>query len=68
MEEKTIRKANQKAEVNWPVPDAWKTGVNIASWASSFSNSYEGPSGGPDIYGPSYTRQCISSNICQRNL
>ena len=52
---KTIRKANQKAEVNWPVPDAWKTGVNIASWAPSFSNSYEGPSGGPDIYGPSYT-------------
>lgn len=50
---KTIRKANKKDELNWPVPDAWKSGNEIETWAPAFCDSYEGPCGGPDIYGPS---------------
>ena len=65
---KTIRNANQKDEANWPVPDNWVTGNNTATWEPSFANSYEGPCGGPDIYGPSnalkeVTRQ--ASNIAE---
>ena len=50
---KTVRKANQKDEVNWPVPDPWKSGNNTSSWEPTFMNSYEGPSGGPDHHAPS---------------
>ena len=50
---KTARKANQKDEVNWPGPDPWKSGNNTSSWEPIFINSYEGPSGGPDLHGPS---------------
>ena len=50
---KTVRNANQKDEANWPVPESWQTGINVSTWAPSYDISYEGPSGGPDIYGPS---------------
>ena len=50
---KIIRKANQIDEVSWPVPDKWEIGINLATWAPSFEHSFEGPSGGPFIHGPS---------------
>ena len=55
-------------EVNWPLPNKWQDGVDLATWAPHFKDSYEGPYGGPDIHGPSNTMSelcrisdCISS-------
>ena len=50
---KTIRKANQKDEVNWPVPNNWKSGNEATTWEPAYINSYEGPCGGAELYGPS---------------
>ena len=65
---KTIRKANQMDEVNWSLPPNQQDGNNLASWAPTFQDSFEGPSGGPDIHGPSNgmleicrTSSCIGS-------
>ena len=65
---KTIRKANQMDEVNWPLPNKWQDGVDLATWSPHFKDSFEGPYGGPDIHGPSNAMSelcrisdCISS-------
>ena len=57
---KTIKKANQKDEVNWPVPDQWLSGSETVTWQPSHANSYEGPCGGPEIYGPSNLMKEVS--------
>ena len=44
-----IRKANQKDEVNWYLPDAWEIGNDIGSWAPAINHLYKGPCGGQDI-------------------
>ena len=55
-------------EVNWPLPNKWQDGVDLATWAPHFKDSFEGPNGGPDIHGPSNAMSelcrisdCISS-------
>ena len=51
------------AEVNWQVPDKWQIGPDLATWAPIFKHSFEGPSGSPDIHGPSnaMSELCIIS-------
>ena len=44
---KTIKKANKKGELVWPVPRDWNTDDNIKAWGPANVNTYEGPCGGP---------------------
>ena len=42
-----MQKANQKDELDWPLPRPWMTSDEVTAWTPSFAGSYKGPCRGP---------------------